>query len=280
VAQAVGTFAPHDAVAAIFTVGLTLAGLNAQLQAGYVWNAPTTALNAGDGQSFAVTFTSPTGNFLPVAGTVTVNIAKATVDAPTGLTAITGSTLASVALPAGWAWVNEAEAVGAVGSRGFLANFTPADAVNFNARTNVSITVTVNPHPNQAVAQTAINDLIAAIAGTDIAVIQAALIAMEAAVALEGVAVAELSFGTHADTAALMTATQIRIAELQGSGLSAGAIVGIVFGSIFGAIALAVGVFAFFWFVIKKKTWAQLTVVLKKLWADFTGLFKKKPTAE
>ena len=45
-------------------------------------------------------------------------------------------------------------------------------------------------------------------------------------------------------------------------GLGAGAIVGIVIGSV--AVA-GVGGFALFWFVIKKKTWA-----------DFLAIFKKK----
>ena len=44
-------------------------------------------------------------------------------------------------------------------------------------------------------------------------------------------------------------------------GLGAGAIVGIVIGSV--AVA-GVGGFALFWFVIKKKTWAEFLAILKK----------------
>ena len=47
-------------------------------------------------------------------------------------------------------------------------------------------------------------------------------------------------------------------------GLSGGAIAGIVIGSVAGAILLAVGGFAIFWFVIKKKTFNELLAILKK----------------
>ena len=48
------------------------------------------------------------------------------------------------------------------------------------------------------------------------------------------------------------------------NGLSGGAIAGIVIGSVAGAILLAVGGFAIFWFVIKKKTFNELLAILKK----------------
>ena len=44
-------------------------------------------------------------------------------------------------------------------------------------------------------------------------------------------------------------------------GLGAGAIVGIVIGSV---AVVGVGGFAIFWFVIKKKTWADLLAVFQK----------------
>ncbi len=56
---------------------------------------------------------------------------------------------------------------------------------------------------------------------------------------------------------------EIKPAE-EKQGLSGGAIAGIVIGSVAGAAALGCGGFAIFWFVIKKKTWA-----------DFVALFKK-----
>lgn len=52
--------------------------------------------------------------------------------------------------------------------------------------------------------------------------------------------------------------------EPQKEGLTGGQIAGIVVGSVAGVIVLGAGGFAIFWFVIKKKTWA-----------DFVALFKK-----
>ena len=49
--------------------------------------------------------------------------------------------------------------------------------------------------------------------------------------------------------------------EEEKDGLSGGAIAGIVIGSV--AVA-GVGGFAIFWFVIKKKTWAELLAIFKK----------------
>lgn len=47
-------------------------------------------------------------------------------------------------------------------------------------------------------------------------------------------------------------------------GLSGGAIAGIVVGSVAGAALLGCGGFAIFWFVIKKKTWAEFIALFKK----------------
>ena len=44
-------------------------------------------------------------------------------------------------------------------------------------------------------------------------------------------------------------------------GLSVGAIIGIVVG---GVVVLGLGGFALVWFVIKKKTWAELVAIFKK----------------
>ena len=55
-------------------------------------------------------------------------------------------------------------------------------------------------------------------------------------------------------------------------GLGTGAIVGIVVGSV---AVLGGGGFALFWFVIEKKTWAELLAIFKKTWAEFLAIFKK-----
>ena len=51
------------------------------------------------------------------------------------------------------------------------------------------------------------------------------------------------------------------MAEMEDNGLGAGAIVGIVIGSV---AVVGVGGFALFWFVIKKKTWAEFLAIFKK----------------
>ena len=81
---------------------------------------------------------------LPEAVTQTYTINQITPDykIPTGLTAIIGKTLASVALPNGWSWSDSSASVGAIGNNEFTAVFTPDDTVNYNIVTE-TLTVTV-----------------------------------------------------------------------------------------------------------------------------------------
>ena len=92
---------------------------------------------------------------------VTVTAADPTATAPTA-TATYGQTLKDVALtnPEGntegtWAWANDSLSVGTVGEHSFKANFTPKDATNYNGKTNVDVTVTVNKADPTANAPTA-----------------------------------------------------------------------------------------------------------------------------
>ena len=84
--------------------------------------------------------------------TVAVTISKAdpVANAPGGVTAAYGQTLADVTLanPEGntagtWKWAGSSAGVGEVGEHTFMANFTPADTTNYNARENIEVTVTV-----------------------------------------------------------------------------------------------------------------------------------------
>ncbi len=78
---------------------------------------------------------------------VTVN--KADPTAPTGLTATIGQTLADVTLPNGWTWADSTQNVGnEVSALTFKANFAGDD--NYNAVSNVDVTVTVNKPANPA----------------------------------------------------------------------------------------------------------------------------------
>ena len=108
-------------------------------------------------------------------------------------------------------------------------------------------------HPNHTAAQSAINNLITAIAGTDAAEIESALNTMNTALEADGVVVADLTFGTHANLAALRAAANERIEYLNyepSTGLSGGAIAGIVIGSILGLLVI---LFLVYWFVLRKK---------------------------
>ena len=71
-------------------------------------------------------------------------------NAPIGLTATYGQTLANVTLtnPTGntdgkWAWANSTQSVGDVGEHTFKANFTPTDTTTYNSKRNVDVTVKV-----------------------------------------------------------------------------------------------------------------------------------------
>ena len=74
----------------------------------------------------------------------TISKANPTYTAPTGVTATYGDTLADVALPDGWAWVDDTTSVGDAGTKTFKANYTPADTTNYNTVENVDVTVKVN----------------------------------------------------------------------------------------------------------------------------------------
>ena len=117
----------------------------------FEWANPSTALAVGS-TTFTATFTPndlAQQSFGLSAGS---NAVLLTVSAspganapdwvlPSGLTATSGDTLASVSLPAGWAWGSPTALVGDVGVREHSATFTPANT-NFLAHTqNLSITV-------------------------------------------------------------------------------------------------------------------------------------------
>lgn len=84
--------------------------------------------------------------------TATLTVLKGTpaVDAPAGLTATCGDTLADVALPAAengtWAWENAALALDEAGEQAYAACFTPTDTGLWNPLT-LNLTITVAPAP-------------------------------------------------------------------------------------------------------------------------------------
>ena len=74
---------------------------------------------------------------------------------PTDLTATVGQTLADVTLPTvnngTWTWADSTASVGEAGANTFSATFTPNDS-NLQTVTNIQVTVTVAPDPDQEAA--------------------------------------------------------------------------------------------------------------------------------
>ena len=78
VAQAAGgTFPSIPAINTAYSPSLTLASIT--LPPGYAWVNPSTPVDAGSGQSYPATYTNPNGNYLPVTGIITVNMAQSPV---------------------------------------------------------------------------------------------------------------------------------------------------------------------------------------------------------
>lgn len=69
--------------------------------------------------------------------------------APAGLTAQYDQTLAEIALPGGWSWMEGSTPVGdpAAAAKTFLARFTPEDTVNYETVENIPVAVLVRPAP-------------------------------------------------------------------------------------------------------------------------------------
>ena len=111
------------------------------------WNDDTTSVGNAGVNTFKATFTpEDTDNYKTVAEvdvSVTVNKANPDYTVPTEITATYGDTLASVSLPEGWSWANEATNVGTVDTRTFKATFTPEDTDNYNVVSNIDVSVTI-----------------------------------------------------------------------------------------------------------------------------------------
>ena len=117
---------------------------------GYSLYGDLDATNAGDYVAVAE-LNDPT-NFTWDDGTTddkcvywSIKKAAPTYEAPTGLTATYGQTLADVALPYGFAWQDDVSTtVGEPGEHTFLATYTPADTANYNVVRDIPVTVTVS----------------------------------------------------------------------------------------------------------------------------------------
>jgi hypothetical protein len=126
VAKANGTFINITAISTTFTSALTLADLT--LPSGYAWVDDTISLDAGNGQTFAATYTDPSGNFNPASGTVTVNVARANGTfiniTPISTTFTANLTLADLTLPNGYVWADDTITLFAGDAQVFIAIYT------------------------------------------------------------------------------------------------------------------------------------------------------------
>ena len=141
--KAPGIFVTPAAVNTTYAPGLTLS--NVTLPAGYVWNDPSAAINnAGNGQSFAATYTDPNGNHEPATGSITLNVAKATgsFGSPPAIhvTYTPALTLASLSLSNGYAWFTPSTALNAGNNQDFPATYTDSSG-NYGAVGVITVNV-------------------------------------------------------------------------------------------------------------------------------------------
>ena len=126
------------------TYGQTLADVT--LPDGWTWADSTQSVgNVVDpAATFKANFAGDDNHNAASNVDVTVTVGKADQTAPTGLTATYGQTLADVTLPDGWTWADSTQSVGNVvdPAATFKANFAGND--NYNAASNVDVTVTVS----------------------------------------------------------------------------------------------------------------------------------------
>jgi hypothetical protein len=147
IGKAAGSFGNPGPVSATYSPTLKLSGIT--LPSGYAWNALDTAVNAGNGQTFAATYAA-IGNYTSASGNITVNVAKAdpTITAPpTAANINQGAALSTseltngvASVPGNFAWTDSSQTPAA--SDSFSVTFTPTDTANYNsATTMVSVTV-------------------------------------------------------------------------------------------------------------------------------------------
>ena len=136
-------FGDHSSINVSYTPTLILANLS--LEAGYTWDTPEIALNAGDNQLFPAIFTHPSGNFNSASGYIVVNVAKAigNFGSPDAIntTYIAALTLTNLILEAGYAWNAPATFLTAGANQLFPATFTHSSGNYESANGNIIVNV-------------------------------------------------------------------------------------------------------------------------------------------
>jgi len=124
------------------TYGQTLADV--ALPEGFAWKNASESVGVVGANSFTAIYTPADANYktVEVEIEVTVTQAEPEVTVPTGLSAVYNQTLADVKLPEGFAWKNESESVGVVGTNSFTAIYTPTDANYKTVEVEIEVAVT------------------------------------------------------------------------------------------------------------------------------------------
>ena len=114
------------------------------LPTGWAWENPSIIPTVGNAGYPAVYTPADTGKYLTAKETLALPVTKGTpaYTVPAGLQAVTGSTLASLKLPAGWTWDNPSTSLKKAGTFSYPASYNP-DAANYQTVTGISVSVTV-----------------------------------------------------------------------------------------------------------------------------------------
>ncbi|MDR0301608.1 MAG: InlB B-repeat-containing protein [Treponema sp.] len=137
-----GIFPALPAINTTYTTTLKLSDVT--LPSDYTWDTPATSLSVGDGQSFAATYTDPSGNYEAASGNINVNVAKDAGTFPAlpaiNTTYTTTLKLSDVTLPSDYTWDAPATSLNAGDGQFFAATYTDPSG-NYEA---VSSSITVN----------------------------------------------------------------------------------------------------------------------------------------
>ncbi len=118
------------------------------LSTGWSFDAPDTVPTVKN-SGYAATFTpTDTGKYNTIKKTLPLTVTKGTPSytVPTGLQTVSGNTLASIKLPAGFAWESPTTVLSKEGSVSHKASYNP-DPANYNTVTGIAIAITVNAVP-------------------------------------------------------------------------------------------------------------------------------------
>ena len=233
------------------------------LPSNWSWKNPDELVgNVGEQEHIAI-YTPTNPKYESVEEVLIVSVISASpvdYEKPNDLEAIYGEALSNIILPAGWSWEKPDELVGNVGNRTHTAIYTPTDP-NYHFTID-ELTIKVN----QAIpTDYEIPNNLEATSGA-----QLSSITLPSNWSWKNAAEIIGNVGNQEHIAIYTPANKnykeveiILTISVKGAnnGLPVGAIVGIAIGS---TVIASVGIFSLIWFVIKKKSWADLLTIFKK----------------